>query len=51
MWAFLDGTRCWNLLAVLLVISLTAHCGFINCFLRVCHYRPWILPTGGLCPC
>ncbi|KAF8138803.1 histidine phosphatase superfamily [Boletus edulis] len=31
-------------------ISLTAHGGFINCFLRVCHRRPWILPTGGILP-
>ncbi|KAG8218974.1 histidine phosphatase superfamily [Butyriboletus roseoflavus] len=31
----------------ILVISITAHHGFINAFRRVCEHRPWTLPTGG----
>ncbi|KAN0092730.1 Histidine phosphatase superfamily [Tylopilus felleus] len=31
-------------------ISITAHCVFIASFLRVCHRRPWDLPTGGVLP-
>jgi len=31
-------------------ISVTAHGGFIDGFLRVCGHRPWILPTGGILP-
>ncbi|KAF8545994.1 phosphoglycerate mutase-like protein [Imleria badia] len=31
-------------------ISFTAHGGFIGGFLRTCHHRPWILPTGGILP-
>ncbi|KAI9574378.1 histidine phosphatase superfamily [Boletus coccyginus] len=31
-------------------ISITAHGGFINGFLRMCNHRPWILPTGGILP-
>ncbi|KAN0097173.1 Histidine phosphatase superfamily [Tylopilus felleus] len=31
-------------------ISITTHGGFIGGFLRVCHHRPWFLPTGGIIP-
>ncbi|KAF9226835.1 phosphoglycerate mutase-like protein [Gyrodon lividus] len=31
-------------------ISITSHHGFIDAFLRVCHHRPWDLPTGGIIP-
>ncbi|KIM58756.1 hypothetical protein SCLCIDRAFT_16671 [Scleroderma citrinum Foug A] len=31
-------------------ISITAHSGFINAFLRVTDHHPWALPTGGVIP-
>ncbi|KAH0825892.1 hypothetical protein J3R83DRAFT_7700, partial [Lanmaoa asiatica] len=30
-----------------LSMSITAYGGFDSGFLRVCHHRPWFLPTGG----